>query len=284
VGALTEAAPGSDTASSGLNGRLQRIAQRISSLITALGSPFQAGGSIGNTTFAATQATATNLKAEVVGTGTFAVQAAVADGASVTFGAKADAKSTATDTTAITAMSVWKQVSASVQAIAASVAGSLTVGTHAVTQSGTWTVQPGNTANSTAWLVTGTGGTFPVTAAALPLPSGAATEATLGTLKAALSVAAIQATASGDTTLIASGTRKLKRIEASNSHATVANTVGLKVPSLNGGAVFGKKYLPAAGGTAVWVFPNGFLQATAEVVSVNLSAGSATVEVTAYYE
>jgi hypothetical protein len=28
-------------------------------------------------------------------------------------------------------------------------------------QSGTWTVQPGNTANTTAWLVTGTGGTFP---------------------------------------------------------------------------------------------------------------------------
>lgn len=31
------------------------------------------------------------------------------------------------------------------------------------TQSGTWTVQPGNTANTTAWLVTGTGGSFPVT-------------------------------------------------------------------------------------------------------------------------
>lgn len=29
-------------------------------------------------------------------------------------------------------------------------------------QSGTWTVQPGNTANTTPWLVTGTGGTFPV--------------------------------------------------------------------------------------------------------------------------
>lgn len=39
------------------------------------------------------------------------------DGAQVTFGAKADAKSTATDTTAITAMSVWKQVSASAQAL-----------------------------------------------------------------------------------------------------------------------------------------------------------------------
>lgn len=48
-------------------------------------------------------------------------------------------------------------------AIRSSVAGTLTVGTHAVTQSGTWTVQPGNTANTTAWLVTGTGGTFPVT-------------------------------------------------------------------------------------------------------------------------
>ena len=36
VGDLTETAPASDTASSGLNGRLQRIAQRISSLITAM--------------------------------------------------------------------------------------------------------------------------------------------------------------------------------------------------------------------------------------------------------
>lgn len=35
-------------------------------------------------------------------------------------------------------------------------------GTQASTQSGTWTVQPGNTANTTAWLVTGTGGTFPI--------------------------------------------------------------------------------------------------------------------------
>jgi len=42
--------------------------------LTALGSPFQAGGSIGNTSFAATQATAANLNATVVGTGTFATQ------------------------------------------------------------------------------------------------------------------------------------------------------------------------------------------------------------------
>lgn len=36
TGSLTEAAPGTDTASSGLNGRLQRIAQRLTSLIALL--------------------------------------------------------------------------------------------------------------------------------------------------------------------------------------------------------------------------------------------------------
>lgn len=43
----------------------------------------------------------------------------VADGGDVTVGARADAKSAATDTTAITAMQVWKQISASVQALVA---------------------------------------------------------------------------------------------------------------------------------------------------------------------
>lgn len=48
IGGLTESAPISDTASAGLNGRLQRIAQRITALITALGSPMQAsGGTVG---------------------------------------------------------------------------------------------------------------------------------------------------------------------------------------------------------------------------------------------
>jgi hypothetical protein len=47
---------------------------------------------------------------------TFGGASTVADGADVTLGAKADAKSTATDATAITAMQVWKQISASVQA------------------------------------------------------------------------------------------------------------------------------------------------------------------------
>lgn len=143
LGGLTETAPASDTASSGLNGRLQRIAQRLTSLIALLPTALGAGGGL-----------------KVDGSGT-ALPVSVADGGHVTLGAKADAKSTATDTTAITAMSVWKQISASVQAIASSVAGTLTVGTHAVTQSGTWTVQPGNTANTTAWKVDGSAVTQP---------------------------------------------------------------------------------------------------------------------------
>lgn len=67
----------------------------------------------------------------VTNAGTFAVQAAEADGANVTLGAKADAKSTATDTTAITVMQVLKQISASVQAPPS----------QAVTNAGTFAVQ-----------------------------------------------------------------------------------------------------------------------------------------------
>lgn len=75
----------------------------------------------------------------VTNVGTFAVQAAEADGANVTLGAKADAKSTATDTTAISAMSVLKQISASVQAPPS----------QAVTNAGTFAVQVTEAAGAT---------------------------------------------------------------------------------------------------------------------------------------
>lgn len=73
----------------------------------------------------------------VTNAGTFATQSAVteADGANTTLGAKADAKSTATDTTAITVMQVLKQISASVQAPPS----------QAVTNAGTFAVQATNT-------------------------------------------------------------------------------------------------------------------------------------------
>lgn len=46
TGALTEAAPASDTASSGINGRLQRIAQRLTSVIALLPTALGSGGGL----------------------------------------------------------------------------------------------------------------------------------------------------------------------------------------------------------------------------------------------
>lgn len=140
AGALTETAPATDTASSGLNGRLQRIAQRITSLITALGSPFQAGGSIGNTAFGATQ-------------------------------------------------------------------------------SGTWTVQPGNTANTTAWKVDGSAVTQPVSSA---LGATAAKQPALGTAgSASADVITVQGIASGTPQPVQAATGTLT---ARNSTITAGGT------------------------------------------------------------
>lgn len=55
IGILTETAPASDTASSGLNGRLQRIAQRITSLIALV--PSSLGGKTAANSFSVTIAT-----------------------------------------------------------------------------------------------------------------------------------------------------------------------------------------------------------------------------------
>lgn len=175
LGSLTETAPASDTASSGLNGRLQRIAQRLSSLIALLPTSLGANG---------------GLKIEGVASGT-AVPVSLAsvpshavteaDGSNVTLGSKADAKSTATDTTAITIMSVLKQVSASVQAIASSVAGTLAI-----------------------------------SAASLPLPSGAATSANQSTGNTSLSNIDTNAGATSDAIATAGSTgtisAKLRRV------------------------------------------------------------------------
>lgn len=55
IGSLTETAPASDTASSGLNGRLQRIAQRITSLIALF--PTSLGAKAASASLAVTQST-----------------------------------------------------------------------------------------------------------------------------------------------------------------------------------------------------------------------------------
>jgi len=61
LGALTETAPSTDTASSGLNGRLQRIAQRLTSALTALAATPQAVAATNRSTTIATGGTAQAL-------------------------------------------------------------------------------------------------------------------------------------------------------------------------------------------------------------------------------
>lgn len=113
-------------------------------------------------TTAVTQATGSNLHAvldagsAVIGhtindtgsttavTGNVAVTQA--DGADTTLGAKADAKSTATDTTAVTVMQVLKQISASAQAPPS----------QAVTNAGTFAVQSAATLSAETTKVIGT--------------------------------------------------------------------------------------------------------------------------------
>ena len=80
IGALTETAPATDTASSGLNGRLQRIAQRLTSLIAIFSNPIavsQPGLSGGiATTWVAVLTTATLVPAVAQsGRAAFIVQA-----------------------------------------------------------------------------------------------------------------------------------------------------------------------------------------------------------------
>jgi len=135
-GPVTETAPATDTASSGLNGRLQRVAQRLSSMIALLPTALGAGGGLK----VDGSGTALPVSGTVAGSGNFA--STVADGANVTLGAKADAKSAATDTTAISVVSILKQLSAYL-------GGTLTVGSHAVTNAGTFAVQEADGANVT---------------------------------------------------------------------------------------------------------------------------------------
>jgi hypothetical protein len=82
VGGLTETAPASDTASSGLNGRLQRIAQRVTSLIALF--PASIGQKAKSAALAVTLASDEDLLATAGATG----DAAVAAGAGGSLSAK----------------------------------------------------------------------------------------------------------------------------------------------------------------------------------------------------
>jgi hypothetical protein len=112
---------------------------------TTLGSPFQAGGSIGNTSFIATQTTGANLHVDVDNfpatqpvSGTVAVTQSTSPWVNniSQFGGNPVVTGTGASGVGIPRVTVSNDSNV------------------LATQSGTWTVQPGNTANTTPWLAT----------------------------------------------------------------------------------------------------------------------------------
>jgi hypothetical protein len=169
-------------------------------------------GSVSVSNFPATQPVSGTVTANA-GTGTMAVSAASLP---LPSGAATSAKQPAlgiagtpsTDVLSIQGAAGMTAVKVDGSAVTQPVSGTVTAN---AAQSGTWTVQPGNTANTTAWKVDGSGvtqpvsgtvtanagtGTMAVSAASLPLPSGAATSANQSTVKAASTQAASTDTSS----------------------------------------------------------------------------------------
>jgi hypothetical protein len=127
----------SNALTNGQQGLAQMTAQRalFANLRNASGTEVGTSTTPLQVTLANTGANATAVKVD----GSAVTQpVSIADGSDTTLGARADAKSTATDTTAVSAMSVLKQISASVQAPPS----------QAVTNAGTFAVQ--NTQQGTA--------------------------------------------------------------------------------------------------------------------------------------
>lgn len=147
TGALTETAPATDTASSGLNGRLQRIAQRITSLIALI--PASLGQKTKANSLAVTLAsdqdalpvTDNSGSLTVDNGGTFAVQV---DGSALTsLQLIDDAVYTDGTGTVTKGLAILGQDGTNPQAIKTDTSGELqvdvlTMPTVAVTQSGTW--------------------------------------------------------------------------------------------------------------------------------------------------
>jgi hypothetical protein len=130
--------------------------------------------------------------------------------------------------------------------------GSVTIsGTVAVTQSGTWTVQPGNTANTTAWLVTGTGGTFPATQSGTWNITNISGTVSLPTL-------------ASTSTKQSDGSQKTQIVDGSgNVIASTSNNLNVQCANCSGSGVSAADEATFTAGTSVFAAGGGFFQTTA---------------------
>ena len=139
-------------------------------------------------------------------------------------------------------------------------------------QSGTWTVQPGNTANTTAWKVDGSAVTQPVSAASLPLPALAATSTKQsdGTQKTQI------VDGSGNVIASTSNNLNVQCANCSGSGASAADQASFTAGS-SSMAPAGAFYQTTATANALTSGQQGMLQATAQrALFVNLRDASGT--------
>lgn len=265
IGAVTETAPTTDTASSGLNGRLQRVAQRLTSLITTLGSPFQAGGSIGNTSFIATQTTGTNLHA-VIDSGSLTATISGTPTVTANAGTNLNTSLLALDSTVAKDASLTT-LNTSVNSLLkpASTLAAVTSITNTVTVAGTVTANAGTNLNTSALALdaTLTGGTQRskvtdgINNAAVKAASTAAV-ATDPALVVALSpnntvpasiagnVTVVQPTGTNLHSVIDSGIVTVSQATGTNLHSVIdSGTVTANLGTLNGASTAVKQ--PALG-------------------------------------
>jgi hypothetical protein len=162
----------------------------------------------------------------------------VADGADVAQGARSDAAwdgSAGSATLVAIGKAVWSKIGTTLVADVTDRAGRLlghvTVdnATLAVTQSGTWTVQPGNTANTTAWKVDGSGVTQPVSGT-VTANAGSGTFSTSDT-GAAITGQTLEAGGSGLTGWLASIRKAVTDRLGTLGQKTMANSTPVVVAS-----------------------------------------------------
>jgi hypothetical protein len=229
LGTLTETAPASDTASSGLNGRLQRIAQRLTSLIALLPTALGAGG-----------------------------------------GLKVDGSGTALPVSGTVGVSGTVPVSGTFWQATQPVSGSV-----AATQVGTWTVQPGNTANTTAWKVDGSGVTQPISGT---VTANAGTNTSTAALAAATPVDAGDEAATDEAIAGAATGLRLIGFSARETTAAAVAVFNIRHGTSNAGAILVSVSLGPNESAREWYGPDGIAAAS----GIWLERVSGTIQVTGY--
>jgi hypothetical protein len=217
LGTLTETAPASDTASSGLNGRLQRIAQRLTSLIGLL--PASLG------------------------------QKTMANSLAVTLASDQPAQSVSG-----TFWQATQPVSGTFWQATQPVSGTVTAN-----QGGTWTVQPGNTANTTAWKVDGSAVTQPVSGT---VTANAGTNTSTAALGAATAVDAGDEAATDEAIAAAAAGTRLVGFSARETTGGAGSVFNIRHGTSNAGALLVTVSLGVSESAREWYGPDGIAAAS----------------------